>query len=131
MLSVAKLVRRLGVAAPRGGRGVGLSTDEVLRYMRPHGAAIALEMDRDPRDLELLDRALASLPLLVAEERLRSRHPGFARYFDSLPRLVHCYGRGLSCDEIASEMLFIATGFGVETVLRLMADVVAKRVNRG
>lgn len=131
MLSVAELVRRLGVAAPSGGRGVGMSTDEVLRYMRPHGAAIALEMDRDLRDLEVLNRALASLPLMVAEERLPGRHPGFARYFDSLPRLVFFYGRGYSCDEIASEMRFIATGFGVETVLRLVASAVAKRVNRG
>jgi hypothetical protein len=121
------------VVAPSGGRGAGLTADEVLRYLRPHGAAgtVALELNRAPSDFDELDRAIAALPRLVIEERLPRRHPGFGRYFDSLPRILFFYGRGYSCDEIASEMTFVATGFGVETVLGIVAEMLAKRANRG
>jgi hypothetical protein len=62
------------------------------------------------------------------EERLTRKHPGFRRYFDALPRILFFYGRGYSADDIANEMNFVATGFGVDTVLKLVAQTVAKRV---
>ena len=134
MINVAELARRLGsvVAGGSAGRvGARVTADEVLAYLRPQSAErAALELGRDGRDLGRLDRVVAGLPLLVAEERLSRRHPGFRRYFDALPRILFFYGRGYSSDEIASEMNFIATGFGVETVLAIVAQSIAKRVDQ-
>src|SRR5437870_2545173 len=115
MINVGELARRLGsvVGRPSGDARVQVSSDEVLAYLRPHAAgAAAIELGRDQRDLDQVDRVIAALPLVVAEERLTRRHPGFRRYFEALPRILFFYGRGYSSDEIASEMGFIATGYG-------------------
>ena len=132
MINVTELARRLGsvVAGVGGGRsGDRVTPEDVLAYLRPQAAGgAAPELGRDQRDRARLDRVVASLPLVVAEERLTRRHPGFRRYFDALPRILFFYGRGYSTDEIASEMHFIATGFGVETVLAIVAQTIARRV---
>lgn len=132
MLDVAALARRLTGALPgqtRSSRRL-LSPDQVLRYLRPGGERIAEELvadGQDPRVFEALDRVVADLPRVIVEERLVRQHRGFNRYFDALPRIVYLWGRGLSAREIASDMRFIATDFGVETVLALVAAVAARR----
>lgn len=131
MINVTELARRLGsVVGAGGGRGARVTPDEVLAYLRPQAAGAAIELGRDQRDLDQIDRVVAILPRVVAEERLTRRHPGFRRYFDALPRILFFHGRGYSADQIASEMNFIATGFGVETVLAIVAQTIARRVAR-
>ncbi len=56
--------------------------------------------------------------------------PGFSRYFETMPRIVFLYRRGYTPDEIAAEMPFLSSGYGVETVLAIVADAIARRVNR-
>jgi hypothetical protein len=102
-----------------------ISAEDVLRYLRPNGE---LEVSCSPLAIREVDRVVATLPRLVVEERLTRKHPGFRRYFDALPRILFFYGRGYSADDIANEMNFVATGFGVDTVLKLVAQTVAKRV---
>lgn len=135
MINVAELARRLGsVVMPAGeSRSAGrVTADDVRRYLRPHavpGAAM-LELGCSTVAIEEIERVVAVLPLVVVEERLQRKHPGFRRYFDALPRILFFYGRGDSADDIASEMNFVATGFGVETVMALVAEAVAKRASR-
>jgi hypothetical protein len=129
VINVTELARRLGSVVGGGRSGLRVTPAEVLACMRPRGAGgAALEPGRDRLDLVQVERVVASLPQIVAEERLARRHPGFRRYFEALPRIVFFYGRGYSPDEIASEMNFIATGFGVEAVLEIVAQTIAKRV---
>jgi hypothetical protein len=131
VINVTELARRLGSAvAGAGGRsGLRVTPAEVLALLRPRDDAAA-EPVRDPRELAQIDRVVASLPRLIVEERLARRHPGFRRYFEAMPRILFFYGRGYSPEEIASEMNFIATGFGVETVMSIVAQTVAKQVVR-
>ena len=122
MLNVTDLARRLGGVVGGGGsnaRAPRVTPDEVLQYLRPQGVAAAATE---------IDRVVATLPRVVVEERLTRRHPGFRRYFEALPRILFFYGRGYSTDEIANEMHFVATGYGVEAVLGIVAQTVAKRV---
>ena len=133
MINVTELARRLGsvVVGGSAGRSAGRVTPEdVLAYLRPRAEEAELADGRDRRDLDQIDRVVASLPRVVVEERLTRRHPGFRRYFDALPRILFFYGRGYSTDAIAAEMNFIATGFGVETVMGIVAQAVARRVAR-
>jgi hypothetical protein len=130
VINVTELARRLGsVVAGGSGRSVGRVTpEEVLTYLRPQAVGAEPSPGRGQRDLDQIDRVVASLPRVVAEERLTGRHPGFRRYFEALPRILFFYGRGYSSDDIASEMNFIATGFGVETVMAIVAKTIAERV---
>ena len=132
MINVNELARRLGsVVAGGPGRSSGRVTpDEVLAYLRPRDEDGQAALGRSRRDLDQVDRVIASLARVVVEERLARRHPGFRRYFDALPRILFFYGRGYSFEEIASEMNFIATGFGVEAVLAIVAKTVAERARR-
>jgi hypothetical protein len=133
VINVTELARRLGsvVGGGSAGRSGGRVTpDDVLAYLRPQAAGDELVQRRGRRDLDQIDRVVAALPRVVAEERLIRRHPGFRRYFDALPRILFFYGRGYSTDDIASEMNFIATGFGVETVMGIVAQTIARRVAR-
>ena len=100
----------------------------MLAYLRPRTSDGGLLPGRDQRDLAQIDRVVASLPRVVVEERLSGRHPGFRRYFDALPRILFFYGRGYSNEAIAGQMNFIATGFGVETVMGIVAQTIARRV---
>ena len=102
----------------------------MLVYLRPRSSDGDLPHGRDQRDLDQIDRVVASLTRVVVEERLSRRHPGFRRYFDALPRILFFYGRGYSNEDIAGEMSFIATGFGVETVMGIVAQTIARRVAR-
>jgi hypothetical protein len=131
VINVTELARRLGsvVGGGSSGRpGARVTPEEVLAYLRPQVAGAEVLERRTQRDLDQIDRVVASLPRVVAEERLIRRHPGFRRYFDALPRILFFYGRGYSSDDIASQMSFIATGFGVETVLGIVAQTIARRV---
>ena len=130
MIDVHELARRLGVLGrPQTTRARGrarVTADHVLACLRRGAEAPLLA----PRDRQAIDRALATLPSLVVEERLDRRHRGFARYFESLPRIAFLYGRGYMPEEIAEQMRFMASDYGVEAVLRLVAERVAARVNR-
>jgi len=133
VINVTELARRLGsvVAGGSSSRSVGRVTfEDVLAYLRPQADAAEPTLSRDQRDLDQIDRVVTSLPRVVAEERLTRRHPGFRRYFEALPRIIFFYGRGYSSDAIASQMNFIATGFGVETVMAIVAKTIAERVDR-
>jgi hypothetical protein len=132
VINVTELARRLGsvVGGVSPGRSAPVTPDEILAYLRPRPDGVVLAIARDRRDIDQIDRVVSILPRVVVEERLSRRHPGFRRYFDALPRILFFYGRGYSPDEIASEMSFIATGFGVETVLGIVAQTIARRVAR-
>jgi hypothetical protein len=133
VINVTELARWLGKAVRPNGRRQGgrFSSEDVLRYLRPQADDPApAEPARDPRQLQQIDRVIATLPRVVVEERLARRHPGFRRYFESLPRIMFFYGRGYSSDEIANEMNFIATSYGVETVMTIVAQTVASRLER-
>jgi hypothetical protein len=130
VINVTELARRLGSVVGAGSAGGRVTPEDVLAYLRPQAAGDEIVRLGDRRDRDQVDRVVATLPRVVAEERLTRRHPGFRRYFDALPRILFFYGRGYSPDEIASEMSFIATGFGVETVLGIVAQTIARRVAR-
>ena len=117
MIGVAELARRFSLVARPTSR---VAPAYVLAQLRPSGP---LESP-DPRVLEVA----AQLPRLVVEERLAKKHRGFVRYFETLPRIVYLYGRGYGADEIASELPFLSSGYGVEVVLGLVAEVIAKRI---
>ena len=135
MINVADLARRLStvVGRPRDGVGVRLASADVLDYLRAQtpSASAAFELEHGVAAVERIDRALATLPMLIAEERLTKRHPGFGRYFEALPRIVFMTGRGYSSAEIANSMNFLATEYGVDAVLRILADTIVKRLRKG
>lgn len=135
MINVADLAKRLSgvVGRPASGGGVSLSTTDVLGYVRAHtpAAAAAFELEHGAAAASQLDKALATLPRLIAEERLAKRHPGFVRYFEALPRIIFMSGRGYSAEEIANSMNFLATEYGVDAVLRIVAETIVKRLRRG
>ena len=117
MIGVAELARRFSFA-PRARERV--TAEHVLAQLRPRGPL-------DAADQRVLEVA-AQLPRVIVEERLPRKHPGFTRYFETMPRIVHLYGRGYSPDDIAAEMPFICSGYGVEVVLGVVAEAVAKRI---
>jgi hypothetical protein len=125
MPELADLARRLSavVRAERPGR---VTVGDVLAHLRPDGppeGGVA-------RLGEAIERVAAQLPRLISEERLARRHRGFSRYFETMPRIVFLYGRGYTPEQIAAEMPFLSSGYGVETVLSIVADAIARRVNR-
>ena len=118
MIGVAELVRRLSFTPRAEAR---LTAEHVLAQLRPRGPL-------DPADPRVLEVA-ARLPSVIVEEQLPKKHRGFTRYFETMPRIVYLFGRGYSADEIAAEMPFLCSGYGVETVLGLVANVIARRLN--
>ena len=135
MINVADLAKRLTgvVGRPTNGGGVRLSPHDVVGYIRAHtpAAATAFELEHGVAAATELDKALQTLPRLIAEERLAKRHPGFVRYFEAMPRIVFMSGRGYSSDEIATAMNFLATEYGIDAVLRILAETIVKRLRRG
>lgn len=134
MINVSELARRLSIAVGRSGsdaRGsrTRFTTEEVLTHLGPQDDEALVAERRSDRELLEMNAMLANLPRIVVEERLTKRHPGFSRYFESLPRIIFLYGRGESPDSIAKQMHFIATGFGVESILQIVAGAVARRLN--
>lgn len=130
MINVADLARRLGTVVGRpAGAGLRLGAEDVLAYVR--GSADAFELEHGSAAVERLAAALSTLPRLIVEERLPKRHPGFVRYFEAAPRIVFMTGRGYSSEEIANSMNFLATEYGVDSVLGILADAVAKRLRKG
>jgi hypothetical protein len=117
MIGVAELARRFSlIARPRA----MVDPEYVLAHLRPRGP---LE-GADPRVLEVAGQASR----LIVEERMPKKHRGFTRYFETMPRILYLYGRGYSPDEIAAQMPFLCSGYGVDVVLRLIADAIAKRI---
>jgi hypothetical protein len=126
MLGVTDLARRLSAVVARPERTERVTVGDVLEHLRPDGrleGGVA-------RVGEAIERLAAQLPHLIIEERLARRHRGFSRYFETMPRIVFLYRRGYTPDEIAAEMPFLSSGYGVETVLSIVADAIARRVNR-
>jgi hypothetical protein len=117
MIGVAELARRFSLAARPRGR---VAPEYVLAHLRPRGPLEAA----DPRVLEIAGQASR----LIVEERMPKKHRGFTRYFETMPRILYLYGRGYSADEIAAQMPFLCSGYGVDVVLRLVADAIAKRI---
>jgi hypothetical protein len=70
------------------------------------------------------------LPALIGEPEIRRRFDGFQRYLEVLPRIIFLYHRGVSPDDIAASLPFMATGVGVETVINIASEIVADRLNR-
>ena len=117
MIGVAELARRFSLA-PRAQPRV--TAEHVLAQLGPRAPL-------DDADARVLDAA-AQLPRVIVEERLAKKHRGFTRYFETIPRIVYLYGRGYSPDEIAAEMPFLCSGYGVEVVLGVVAEAIAKRI---
>ncbi len=135
MINVAELARRLSGVVGRpaaGARAARVTGADVLAYLgaRSEAARAAFELEFGADVVAAIDRALSTLPQLVAEERLVRRNPGFVRYLEALPRIVFMAARGYSPEEIANSMNFLATEYGVEAVLGIAADAVAKRLAR-
>jgi hypothetical protein len=117
MIGVAELARRFNLATRPSAR---VSVEHVLAQLRPRGPLD----EADPRVLAVA----AQLPRVIVEERLPKKHRGFLRYFETMPRIVHLYGRGYSADDIAAELPFLCSGYGVDVVLRVVAEAIAKRI---
>ena len=117
MIGVAELARRFSLVARPSAR---VAPAYVLAQLRPAGP---LETP-DPRVLAIA----AQLPRLVVEERLARKHRGFVRYFEAMPKIAYLYGRGYGADDIAAELPFLCSGYGVEVVLGLVAEAIAKRI---
>jgi hypothetical protein len=83
----------------------------------------------EPEDPEIR-RMIERLPTILREPGVRRRYEGFQRYFDVLPRIVFMYHRGVPVSDIASELSFMGTDTGVETVLRITSQLVAERLNQ-
>jgi hypothetical protein len=80
----------------------------------------------DPEVTRMIER----IPTILREPGVRRRYEGFHRYFDVLPRIVFMYHRGVPISKIASDLTFIGTDTGVETVLRITSQIVAERLNQ-
>jgi|SRR5262245_836085 len=126
MLAVADLARRLSSVVGLAERSSRVTVGDVLAHLRPDDPAAG----GVARLGEAIERVAAQLPRLITEERLIRRHRGFSRYFETMPKIVFLYRRGYTPDEIAAEMPFLSSGYGVETVLSIVADAIARRVNR-
>jgi hypothetical protein len=131
MINVADLARRLSTAVGRpAGGGLRLGAEDVLGYLRSRSSA-SFELEHGAAAVERIDAALSTLPRLIVEERLPKQHPGFVRYFEAAPRIVFMTARGYSSEEIANSMNFLATEYGVDAVLGIVADAIAKRLRKG
>lgn len=136
MLNVAALARRLSSAVGRTPSSVTatsrLTTNDVLQALGPRDEEMVsrFEFEHGPHPVKALENALGSLASIVAHEHLMRQRPGYVRYFEVLPRIVFMFGRGQTCEEIARSMNFMATGNGIETVLHMTAETVARRINR-
>ena len=104
--------------------GEGLTSDE-RQEVRDYLAGRATEAD----SVEI-GRVVERLPTILREPGVRRRYEGFQRYFDVLPRIVFLYHRGTPVEKISSELSFLATDIGVETVLNITSQLVAERLNR-
>jgi hypothetical protein len=77
-----------------------------------------------------IGRVVERLPTILREPGMRRRYEGFQRYFDVLPRIIFLYHRGTPVAQISSELSFLATETGVETVVSITSQVLAERLNR-
>ncbi len=136
MLNVSDLARRLTGAVTRGSssstRSAQVTEAEVVWAMgaRDDETLSRFKTTHGPQAILAIDASLTSLPRILADEHLMRRRPGYVRYFEVLPRIIFLWGRGHSSDEIAGVMTFMATGIGVDNVLRMTAEVIARRINR-
>lgn len=83
----------------------------------------------DP-DAQEIGRVVERLPTILREPAVRRRYEGFQRYFDVLPRIIFLYHRGTPVAQISSQLSFLATDIGIETVLNITSQLVAERLNR-
>jgi hypothetical protein len=118
VLSLTRHLRTFLQAAPRRQR---YQVEQIVGQLR--GDA---ETPEDPEVRRMIER----LPTILREPGIRRRYEGFQRYFDVLPRIVFMYHRGEPISKIASELSFIGTDTGVETVVRITAQIVAERLNQ-
>lgn len=106
------------------------SARQVRTYLRALHARRAQESERiAERDAERIRRVLETVPTLVREPRVRRRYHGFDRYLEQLPKILVQYSHGKESREIAAELHFLATEYGVEAVIDITAQVVAERLS--
>ena len=94
----------------------------VKRYLQRQANPVA-------RDADGIRRMLETLPILIREPRVQRRYRGFQRYVDVLPRILYLYLHGQQPSQIAAALQFLATDYGVETVVDITTQVIAERLN--
>jgi len=99
------------------------------RYAATHVRDYLSGRATGPDSLEI-GRVVERLPTILREPRVRRRYEGFQRYFDVLPRIIFLYHRGVPVAQIASELSFLATEIGIETVVNITSQLVAERLNQ-
>jgi hypothetical protein len=77
-----------------------------------------------------IGRIVERIPTILREPGVRRRYEGFQRYFDVLPRIVFLFHRGTPVSQIATDLSFLATDVGVETVLKITSQLLAERLNQ-
>jgi len=117
VIGVAELARRFNLVTRSEAR---VTREHVLAQLGPRGPL-------ESTDQRVLDVA-ARVMHLIAEEKLPKKQPGFTRYFETMPKILFLYGRGYGVDDIAAEMPFLCSGYGVEVVLGVVAAAIAKRI---
>lgn len=77
-----------------------------------------------------IERQLALLPSLLHDEAVQRRYHHFPRYLEVLPRILFAYRRGVPPAQLIEELDFLATEYGIRTVVEITAQVLAERLNQ-
>ncbi|MBI2938971.1 MAG: hypothetical protein HYY04_00920 [Chloroflexi bacterium] len=96
------------------------SAEQVLAVLRGEGDAV----------LPQIERQIAMLPALLGDEEVEQQFQHYPRYFEVLPRIIFQYRRGIPPGEIADNLDFLATEYGVQAVMEITARVLAERLNQ-
>ena len=77
-----------------------------------------------------IERQLALLPVLLNDEAVQRRYRHFPRYLQVLPRILFAYRQGVPPAQLIEELDFLATEYGIRTVIEITAEVLAERLNQ-
>jgi hypothetical protein len=105
------------------------STAKRRRYRAEQVYAVLRGRDGEVAD-PAISRMVERIPTILREPSVRKRYEGFQRYFDVLPRIVFMVHRGTPVSQIATDLSFLATEIGIETVLKITAQLLAERLNQ-
>ena len=120
-LDVPSLTRQIKLFLDSPTKRRRYRADQVYAVLSGQGNAAA-----DPA----IGRIVERIPTILREPGVRRRYEGFQRYFDVLPRIVFMFHRGTPVSQIATDLSFLATEIGIETVLKITSQLLAERLNQ-
>ena len=116
------LSRTIGFISPSPARPRRFTSEQVKRYLDR-------QIELAEADALAIRRALESVGEIADDPRFAYRFRGFPSYVEVLPKIMFLYLLGKSPREIARALNFLATDYGVETVVDIATQVVAERLN--